>query len=41
VGDIIGLDQNFEIDGYLGGLTRSKSSKFEISDIHGSPMGEK
>jgi hypothetical protein len=41
VGDIIGLGQNFEIDGYLGGLTRSKPSKFEISDMRGSLTGEK
>jgi hypothetical protein len=30
VGDIIGLGQNFKIDGYLGGLTKSKLSKFKI-----------
>jgi hypothetical protein len=39
--DNIGLSQNFETDGNLGGLTGSKPSKFEISDICGSPTGEK
>jgi hypothetical protein len=34
------LGQNFEADGNLGGLIGSKLSKFEISDIHGSPTGE-
>jgi hypothetical protein len=41
VGDIVGLDQNIEADGNLVGLTGSKPSKFKISDIRGSPMGEK
>jgi hypothetical protein len=41
VEDIVGLGQNFEIDRYLGGLTGSKPSKFKISDIRGSPTGEK
>jgi hypothetical protein len=41
VGDNIGLSKNFKADGNLGGLTRSKPSKFEILDICGSPTGEK
>jgi hypothetical protein len=41
VENIVGLGQNFETDRYLGGMTGSKPSKFEILDIHGSPMGEK
>jgi hypothetical protein len=41
VEDIVGLDQNFETDSYLGGLTGSKPSKLEILDIRGSLMGEK
>jgi hypothetical protein len=39
--DNIGLSQNFEADRNLGGLTGSKSSKFKILDIRGSPTGEK
>jgi hypothetical protein len=41
VDDIVELGQNFETDRYLGGLAGSKPSKFKISDIHRSPMGEK
>jgi hypothetical protein len=41
VGDNVGLGQNFEAGKNLGGLTGSKPSKFEISDIRGSPTGEK
>jgi hypothetical protein len=41
VRDNIGLSQNFEADGNLGGLSRSKLSKFEILDIRRSPTGEK
>jgi hypothetical protein len=37
----IGLSQNFEADKILAELTESKPSKFEISDINGSPTGEK
>jgi hypothetical protein len=39
--DNVGLIQNFEADVNLGGLTGLKPSKFKISDIHGSPTGEK
>jgi hypothetical protein len=41
VGGNIGLSQNFEADGNLGGLSRSKPSNFEILDICISPTGEK
>jgi hypothetical protein len=41
VRDNVGLSKNFEADWNLGGLIGSKPSKFEILDIHGSPMGEK
>jgi hypothetical protein len=41
VGDIIGMYQNFETDGNLGGLAGLKPSKYKILDIHMSPMGEK
>jgi hypothetical protein len=41
VGDNIRLSKNFEADGNLCGLIESKPSKFEISDIRGSPTGEK
>jgi hypothetical protein len=34
VDDIIGLGQNFEDDGNLGGLAGPKSSKSKISNIH-------
>jgi hypothetical protein len=37
VGNIVGLGKNFEVKENLDELARSKSSKFEISDIHGSP----
>jgi hypothetical protein len=39
--DNIGLSQNFKANGNLGGLTGLKPSNFEISDIRGSPTGEK
>jgi hypothetical protein len=41
VGDIIGMSQNFEANENLGGPVGSKPSKSEISDIRGSPTGEK
>jgi hypothetical protein len=41
VGANIGLRQNFETDGNLGGLTGSKPSKFEILNIRGSLTSEK
>jgi hypothetical protein len=41
VEDIVRLDQNFETDRYLGGMTRSKPSNFKILDIRESPTGEK
>jgi hypothetical protein len=41
VEDIIGLGQNFEVDGNLGELAGLKLSKYENLDIRESPMSEK
>jgi hypothetical protein len=41
VGDIVGLDQNFEANDNLGGLVEPKLSKSKILDIRRSPTGEK
>jgi hypothetical protein len=41
VEDIIGLDQKFEAGVNLDGLTGSKLLKFEILNIHGSPIDKK
>jgi hypothetical protein len=41
VRDNVGLSKNFEAGENLGGLIGSKPSKFKISDIRGSPTGEK